>query len=366
MAIREKGKNKYQLIVDTTVNGKRTRRTKVVKATGKRELERLYKEFERECEVKPDVATITVAKMVEDYIDSCETRGLSANTIRGYRVCLKRLYMPFGEVLASELTPYTISRYLTAEIASTQHSTKTIRNTITLLSAAYTRAIRLGFLTENPCDRLDPIKQVKTEKQILDEDEIKRFVECLEGEPQDFKVACLLALFCGLRKSEILGLKEEDVNLNFGTVRVYKTRFDFGEQTTKTESSKRTLVAPEFVIEEIKKLLAQEHRQGEYLIQYCCEPMTQGKLGDSFTKFRNKNNFDISLHGLRHTFASMLNASGEFDIAEISSALGHASIGITLNTYTHTFKNENHSARRIASYAEKFDASKTHEVSKAL
>ena len=59
---------------------------------------------------------------------------------------------------------------------------------------------------------------------------------------------------------------------------------------------------------------------------------------------------DVTLHGLRHTFATMLNASGEFDLAEISAALGHSNIGTTINIYTHLFDSQAHSARRIAEF----------------
>jgi len=59
------------------------------------------------------------------------------------------------------------------------------------------------------------------------------------------------------------------------------------------------------------------------------------------------------LHGLRHTFASRLNASGEFDIAEISSALGHSNITTTLNIYTHVFNNASKASQRIAEFTER-------------
>ena len=62
---------------------------------------------------------------------------------------------------------------------------------------------------------------------------------------------------------------------------------------------------------------------------------------------------DVTLHGLRHTFATMLNASGEFDIAEISAALGHSSIGTTINIYTHLFDEASNSARRVSDFMQK-------------
>jgi len=55
----------------------------------------------------------------------------------------------------------------------------------------------------------------------------------------------------------------------------------------------------------------------------------------------------VSVHGLRHTFATMLNSSG-IDIARISAELGHSNISTTLNKYTHVFGGATASSRGIA------------------
>ena len=67
----------------------------------------------------------------------------------------------------------------------------------------------------------------------------------------------------------------------------------------------------------------------------------------------------VSVHGLRHTFASMLNSEG-VDIASISAELGHSTIGTTLNIYTHVFGDVSASSRGIAdSINAKFENSAT-------
>lgn len=363
MAIIEKGKGKYQFTFDYYENGKRHRKTKVVEC-GKRELKQLYSEFQVECKHKPKEDTCTVRELLESYIDNCEMRKLSVNTIRGYRVCSKRLNSAFGEVLAKDLTPYMINEFIRSQ-TKLERSSKTIGNSVSLLGSAYEFAIGLDLLVTSPCSKVKLPKKESSEKKILDEDEVKRFVECLDGITQDDKVAFLLALFAGLRKGEIQGLKEEDIGFDFNTVSITKTRYNKTVQLPKTDTSNRVLRLPYWVMDEVRTLINQ-HESHDYLIQYCNEPVKEWYLEDRLSKFRTEHNFDITLHGLRHTFASMLIASGEFDIAEISKAMGHASISITLNVYSHLFKKQSLSVKRIADFNEKYGTQMAHESVKAL
>lgn len=358
MSIRELENGRYQLIVSGKDNfGKRVRKTKVVEAKGPRELNKLYKDFERECEDKPLADTCTVKQLLDSYIEQRKLLGASHNTIVGYEVASKRVISAFGGTLAKDLTPYAIEQFITEK--TKKLASKTINNSVNLLSAAYKNAVKKKLLFENPCEVIEKPKKKNNEKKILNEDEIKRFIECLDEECLDFKVLCELALFLGMRKGEILGLRESDINFDFGTVQIQRARYEGAKgeiiiQPPKTERSKRTLVAPEFLLEDIRELIKEHDSPDDYLIQYCGKPMHYAYVEYRFIKFRDRNNFDITLHGLRHTFASMLNADGDFDIAEISSALGHSNITITLNTYTHTFKNANKSVNRIANSMEKW------------
>ncbi len=69
----------------------------------------------------------------------------------------------------------------------------------------------------------------------------------------------------------------------------------------------------------------------------------------------------VSLHGLRHTYASMLNENG-VDMARISAELGHGNITTTANIYTHIFKTPTQSSRGIASVVDQI----TEELPKNL
>lgn len=362
MAIIEKGKGKYQLVYDYYENGKRHRKTKIVECK-KRELEDIYSAFRQECKDKPIEDTCTVRELMDSYIDNCELRKLSVNTIRGYRTCAKRLNSSFGEVLAKDLTPYMINEFIRSQTKKCSNS-KTIKNSISFLSASYDFAISLDLLKSSPCKKVKLPNKDSDEKKILDEDEVKRFIKDIENVPQDDKVAYLLALFGGLRKGEIQGLKEEDIS-DFNTVSIVRARYNKVVQLPKTDTSNRVVALPKRVVDEIRVLIDQ-HENHEYLIQYCNEPIKEWYLGDRMRKFAEEYDYDITLHGLRHTFASMLIASKQFDIAEISRAMGHSSIAITLDTYAHLFKKVSVSVKRIADFTEQYGTEMAHDNRKAL
>ncbi len=84
------------------------------------------------------------------------------------------------------------------------------------------------------------------------------------------------------------------------------------------------------------------------------QPIGSDRIRQILRTFESKNDFpNVTMHGLRHTYASMLNNFGS-DIVEISSQLGHANKTITLDVYTHLFENVSHVSNRIAENVDHF------------
>lgn len=360
------GNNKAKLIVNISIGGKRKRRTKVVTYQKKRDVPQMYLRFEDEVRHNPLMDT-TVTELVAAYIKNRTVIGIKATTERGYKVAQKRIDDRFIGIKATDLTTYQIDEFIT-DMAE-EYQPKTIANTISLLNAAYARAVKLGQLTHNPCTNVTLPKKNKPDIKTLSEEEMLKFLGCLGNERIDYQVAYELCLLCGLRRSEVLGLKEEDVNLAFKFISINKTRhFVDGKeviQDTKTEMSRRNLAVPDIVIEHIRELIETHHAiqydHTDWLIQDGFgQPMHPGVLTNHILSFEKNNGLPhISVHGLRHTFASMLNSEG-IDIARISAELGHSNITTTLNVYTHVFGGTTASSRGIADVLnKKFDTSGT-------
>lgn len=369
MAIQYLSRTKAKLIVSTGSASRNNRKVwaKTVTISGKKDAERQYLAFKQEC--LQTMTAETVEDLLDAYIDMQRIKGIKETTLTGYGSYAKRLKLAFKGIKAKDLTPYQIERFIASAIKGEpskgypkKASPKTIKGYVSLLSSAYKMAIRNKMLTYNPCDAVIIPKQKKPDIVVLTKDDVPLFMAALDDVSLDLRVCFELALFCGLRRSEIMGLMNEDVNIVWSTIKVVRTRHRIHRediiQDMKTEQSRAVIKVPDFVMSDIVSLM-QEHQANPYienpfLIQYAAQPMRPDYAKRKIKEFTKEHGLpDVTLHGLRHTFASMLNASGEFDIAEISAALRHSNIGTTLNIYTHLFESETKSSRRIADFMQK-------------
>lgn len=353
--IKELGKGKAKLIVSIGSGDSRTRKTKVVEYNGKKELKKLYEEFEAECRKRP-LSGVSVTDLVEGYIQKRKTAGIKATTEVGYRTAQNRLNPFVDGFLAKNLTTYQLDK-IVSEMAQNGYAPKTIANTISLLSAAYDDAIRTEFLEKNPCTNVTMPKKKKKEIVTFTEAEVWRFIGALQNERIDYKAGYELCLLCGMRRSEVLGLRASDIDLDNKCVSISNTRHyvdgKMVEQDTKTERSRRVLALPDILVDDIRELM-NDHTafvwdKSEYLIQDGFgKPMNPCVFTNHIGVIEKNNGLpSVSVHGLRHTFASMLNAEG-IDIARISAELGHSNITTTLNIYTHILNGASASSRGIA------------------
>lgn len=359
MSIQYIDKKKARLVFSTGSNENRQRYTKTITYTGKKDAERQYAEFKRQIVTEGLPDSITVEKLLEWYIDSLEAFGARATTIYGYRSTAKRIILSCGAIKASELTSYKLEKEI---VLKRKYSPKTIKNTISLLSAAYKKAISVGMLNNNPCEKVQQPKQKKPEITILSPQEINSFTEALDGESKDFKLACELALFCGLRRSEVLGITEASISDVSNIIMITQGRHRIGTNEsvtdTKTEKSRRAVAVPPTIMKQVRELIEDHHSYpygcSEFLIQdEFGDPMKPNFLTQHIARFEQNNNLPkVSFHALRHSHASMLNASG-VDIARISAQLGHSTIGTTMNIYTHVFGSPLQSTQDIAQQMEK-------------
>ena len=359
--IQEIEKGKARLIVSVGGRADRRRFCKTVTYKTKKELKKLYEDFEAECQNAP-LTDITVQDLLESYIAYCRTLGRKPTTLRGYRVTAGRCYPLIGTILAKDLTTYRLEKFV-AEMGENGLSAKTIKNTVGLLSAAYDHAIFIGQLESNPCKRVALPKQQPKDIRIFYLDEIPKFLEAIADVDLNEKCAYELALFLGLRRSEILGLRESDVDIVQGLVYVHNTRHRVDgediEQDTKTKKSTRILALPDILILDLARLL-ETHRQFKYeSVDYLIQDGVGNALGGQalpsrLTRLEQKHGLpNVTLHGLRHTYASLLHAKG-VDMANISAELGHSNLATTMNIYTHIFQSATNASRGIANTINEF------------
>jgi integrase len=236
-------------------------------------------------------------------------------------------------------------------------SARTIRYIHTVLSKALTEA---DCLDANPCNKVKLPKQPKPKPQFLSVDEVKRFLEAATDDR--LHALFVVAIHSGMRPSELLALRWADIDMQTGLVAIQRAitwnrkrgGFDVGE--LKTSSSQRCIVLPASALQALTRHRISQHEERLRLgsdyenndLVFCTTigtPLQPRNVISRHLKpiLRKAALPDIRSYDLRHTAASMLLRAG-INPKIVAEKLGHASVNLTLNVYSHTIPSMQHEA----------------------
>ena len=215
---------------------------------------------------------------------------------------------------------------------------------------------RLRIITANPIEFVDHVRVPRAEMRSLDPAAACQYLAVFDG--TDLGCAVAVAIGSGCRRGELLALRWCDFNLDEETLRVARSlervtikttkrmRYVLRFKEPKTRQSRRTIALPAFVLERLR-----HHRleQGErfssagagrpgpetLVFEKDGLPYNPNTFGLTFARIASDNGLPkVRLHDLRHSFASLLLASGA-DLKTVSTALGHSTISVTADVYAH-------------------------------
>ena len=288
---------------------------------------------------------------IEDWL-AVKKKQLRPDSYEAYRCNYDVHIKPYFEpkhLTLGEVMPRVIFQYVRAKEDEGQ-SKKSIRKHLVILNGVFKEAVAMGELTFNPCANIT-VKDNSDEHfegTAYDVATAKKMLEAIKGDP--IEPAVYLGLFLGLRRSEAVGLRWKDVDMENGIVHIRNTVVRFKTvselEKTKSKASKRDLFMPNALKEylqtvwdrqeEERKLVGRTYSDTEHICQWPDGTVFKPEyVSHRFAKLLKKSDLPkIRLHDLRHTAGSILINSGH-TVKQVQEFLGHEKASTTLDIYTH-------------------------------
>ncbi|MHB8859795.1 MAG: tyrosine-type recombinase/integrase [Thermoleophilia bacterium] len=282
-------------------------------------------------------------------------RNIGQRTFETYREIVEKHLIPsLGSILLVDLDPLDIDEYYTYALEAGRLdgkgglSARSVNHHHRLLHGALEQALRWGLINRNPADAVRAPKPVGKEMSVLSNEQLAQLLKAAKGSRA--YMAILLAATTGARRGEVLALRWADLDLQSGkavirrSLQLTETGISFKEP--KTRQSSRVVTLPMFTIGSLKE---HRKRQAEDMLllgaQYkdfglvCAQkdgtPINPASLSKHFLAIVRKTGIPhVRFHDLRHTHASILLSQG-INPKVVSERLGHSSVSVTLETYSH-------------------------------
>lgn len=295
-----------------------------------------------------DAGKITVRDYLDDWLESVGP-SLRPSTARRYRDVVRlHIASQIGNLRLGRLSPGDVQRLYTNRLAAGLSSTS-VHHIHAILHRALDQAVKLGLLTRNVTDAVDPPRRQNPEMQVWSVSEASRVLAAAEGD--ELEALWRLAITTGMRRGEILGLRWSDIDFAAGTLAVRRTlsrgstsRLEVGEP--KTTAGRRRVALPASTVASLRRhqtrqkslWLAIGQGYGDRELVFATvngTPIHPNTLARAYDKLIARAGVPrIRFHDLRHTSATILLASGEHPKV-VQERLGHASISETLDRYSH-------------------------------
>ncbi|MEE2776345.1 MAG: tyrosine-type recombinase/integrase [Acidobacteriota bacterium] len=299
-----------------------------------------------------------LAQWLEDELEVRVKEGLmTPGTAATYRSIVKVHLTPaFGEHRSDQLRGAALEwrKTMAAAVDDGSIAAKTRNHILVLLRQIVTWSRKQGYVSDDPLEGVKRLKLDRREADFLERGDVIHLLNAVRDRP-DENAVIHAALFAGLRRGEIFGLKWGDIDIEKSRVHIRRSVRQRVIGRPKTENSRRAvdLLPPNVLkaFEQYKSAGPPSSDRDFIFRQDSGSPIApEAWYASAFKKIRARAGLrrSIGLHSLRHTYASLLIGEGE-NIKCVSTQLGHSSIQMTADVYAHVLKENS------ASAMEKFD-----------
>ena len=288
----------------------------------------------------------TLGKYITRWLTDSAKHAVKATSYRAYESQIRNHIVPaLGKVKLSRLTPAHLQALYAAKLCEGMKPAS-VRQIHAILHKALEQAVRFNLIPTNPAGKVDPPKVRQEEITPLAAEQASKLLDVTRNERDRFEALYVLALTTGLRIGELIGLKWSDIDLDARRLRVSRQLQRSQEGLIFTEpkaASRRTVDLPPSTVETLKRQVEETLKAGG--AHQDNDLVFAGDLGEpigpervtqrAFKPLLKRAGLpEIRFHDLRHTFATLLLARGVRP-TYVQRALGHASVKMTLDRYSH-------------------------------
>jgi integrase len=356
--IQQRSPGSYRVAVSAgfdPVTGRRRQVFRTVKGTkrdAERELTKLLREIDSGSFADP--GRTTVGEYLEQWLVHVKTR-VRSRTFERYEALVRRHLVPtLGAIPLAKLQPLHIQGLYAKALSKGRLDGKgglsatSVLHIHRVLSEALRQAVRWQMLVGNPAAAVQPPRPERPRLEVVGPEVAEKLLAAARGTSLELPV--VLALGTGMRRGELLALRWSEVDLEAGVARVTRSVQETSQGLTfeepKTDRSRRGVSLPGFVIVALKQHRKEQAERRLLLGEAWADhnlvldrgdgnPWRPNNLSQSFATFAEKVGYPaVRLHDLRHGHATLMLWKGVHPKV-VSERLGHSSIGITLDTYSH-------------------------------
>ncbi|MHB1132653.1 MAG: tyrosine-type recombinase/integrase [Chloroflexota bacterium] len=282
----------------------------------------------------------TVGEYLEWWLADVAPQSLRARTLADYQsIVAQHLRPTLGALPLAKLTPPQIT-HLLAQKRQAGLSPRRVQYIRAVLHKAFADAVRQQILDRNPVDAVPSPKVETNEHPTLDLEQLQTFLQVVAGDA--LEALYVLAVTTGMRQGELLALRWSDYDRPKRTLHVRRALSRFNGQVTfdlpKSRASRRPILLTAIAVDALAR-----HRRGrdvapEALIFARADgaPLKGSWVTAShFQPLLKRAGLPrVRFHDLRHSLASLL-VGGDTHPKQVQGLLGHSTVQITLDLYTH-------------------------------
>ena len=291
----------------------------------------------------------TFGEFITQWLNEYAVPNLAPRTTEGYQSITRAHVMPkLGTIPLKFLKPEHLQKYY-ADLLAAGLSTTTVAHHAALIHRVLEHAVKWQLLVRNQADAVTPPRVRQVEMHTLNEVQAEKVLD--EAQSTPYFTIYHLALYTGLRQSELLALRWCDIDLIMAEISVsramhrlltHETIF----RDTKTAKSRRTVALSPRTCMVLRQHLDNEMAQcarlgvpftNERLLfcQWDGTPLKPLTISQAWRRLTRRLGFqNIRFHDLRHTHATLLLKQGVHPKI-VQERLGHSTISVTLDRYSH-------------------------------